>query len=345
MKRLLIILTMILSFSLQSFNLFASQKFNNPVEYDTGVTSLMNAVAAADYKAIEFFIKINPLEIDKQNIGGASALHLAVRNNDPIATKILIDHRSNPNLQDLEGYSPAMRACFYGYNDIFKIIQKDSSIDYTLLNNQQDGFIILSALAKNSFCLENVLQNIIPMRDLTVLELKDRLNRAFTISLAKEDQESKAVLLKYLNKLHKFQKKVRELKYSQPEPVMSSVPVQKFDTIEFELTKPKKGLKRPVIVNKSYELKRGSKGLKIEKPQPRKRYKIKKPKPPKKPKYKLKSKIIKKEPVKNDIVSQKPIIEKSKIVQMELAKPKEAPSRVSENTKNDDALVIDESIL
>lgn len=374
MYRLLIILLLLLTFSLKSVNLSASEKFDHP-EYDTGVTSLMNAVAAADYKAIEFFIKINPLEIDKQNIGGASALHLAVRNNDPIAVKILIDHRSNPNLQDLEGYSPAMRACFYGFNDIFQIIQTNSSINYTLLNDQQDGFIILSALAKNSQCLEQALENIVPTRDLSVADLKDHLNRAFIISLAKEDAESKEILLKYLNRLHRFQKKIKQIEstqYRQAQELknlsqMSSQPrrhdeylrvsAKNFNAVEFDLKKPARYnnyKQRPVIINKSYELTRGSKGLKIEKPKPRKKYKIKKPKNAKtskysdKPKYKLESKnktkiiekpLAKKTPEKTQI-SQKPIIEKSRIVESGLAR-----STASAEKPIEGDLVIDESIM
>lgn len=352
---------LIFSLSLKSLNLFASQKFNtDPVEYDTGVTSLMNAVAAADYKAIEFFIKIDPLQIDKQNIGGASALHLAVRNNDPIATKTLIDHRANPNIQDLEGYSPAMRACFYGYNDIFKIIKKNSSINFTLLNNQQDGFIILSALAKNGQCLEAALENIIPMRDLTVDDLKDRLNRAFIISLAKEDLNSKAILLKYLNKLHRFQKKIIEVESRQYQQAQELKRIPRMDTpkdldaIEFKLTKPNKNNRRKRSYDKNYRLSYGYSGLKLEdkNPKPRKKYVIKKPKV-KKVKYKFngkkkpdkkivikKPKKIIKRPVKKDTISKKPIIEKSRIVELDLKEPNAPVKKPKEGE-----LIIDESIM
>ncbi len=289
LRRILVTLLLITSFILKTGNISASENFNGSEDFDTGITSLMNAVAAKDYKAIEFFIKINPLDINAQNIGEATALHLAVRGNDIIATKILIDSGADVNIKDIAGYSPAMRACFYGYNDVFNILKDNSIINYKLLNNEGDGFIILSALSKNIVCLQETLRNIIPIRDLSIDELKDRLNKAFIISLAKDDNESKELLLKYLNKLQIFQQKVRNLSR-----INGEFEVQKKNTVSREESEDKNTSGKRV-----YKLKSGYKSVKIEdkniadarKAKKKIRYRIKKPTELKsnKSEYKLKN--------------------------------------------------------
>lgn len=217
--------------------------------YDTGVTSLMNAVAVSDHRAVEFFIKISPLNVNQQNIGGATALHIAVRNNDFDSTKLLIKSNANPNLKDIEGYSSAMRACLYNYNNILNSLNSKSVVDYTVTNNKRDGFIIVSALAKNSECLARSLRNIIPLRDISIVELKDRLNKAFIISLAKDDGQSKEILLKYLKKLQMFQDKVAQL--SQYDHKIKKRVIKKSVALQ--------------IINTIYVLKEGYKGIVIEK--------------------------------------------------------------------------------
>lgn len=226
---------------------FASSEYQDE-DFDMGVTSLMNSVAANDYQAIEFFVKIRPLDINRQNIGGATALHLAVRNNDKISTKLLIASRANPNLKDVEGYTPAMRACFYGYDEIFDLLRKNSNIDFSQMNNDKDSFIILAALAKNPSCLQESLSNIIPLRDLSIEELKDQLNRAFIIAMAKDDEALKVILLKYLKKLQIFQQKIMELS-------------------QYDHQTKRKVIKRSVIdniINTMYVLKEGYKGIVLE---------------------------------------------------------------------------------
>ena len=228
---------------------FASSEYQD-ADLDMGITSLMNSVASNDYQAIEFFIKIRPLDINKQNIGGATALHIAVRNNDKISTKLLIDSRANPNLKDIEGYTPAMRACFYGYGEIFDLLRNNSNIDFAQMNNDKDSFIILATLARNTSCLQESLRNIIPLRDISIEELKDQLNKAFIIAMAKDDEESKEILLKYLKKLQTFQQKVMEL--------------SKYD----HQTK-RKVIKRSAvddIINRMYVLKEGYEGIVLEGP-------------------------------------------------------------------------------
>ncbi len=272
--RFLLILSLITSLGLMSNNISASEYFtDNDDIFDTGVTSLMDSVASRDHKAIEFFIKISPLDINKQNIGGATALHLAVRNNDAIAVKILIDSGADANLKDIEGYTPAMRSCFYGYNELFKILDKGANINFALVNEKKDGFIVLNALSENNFCLEKTLKNIIPIRDLSVEKLKDRLNKAFIISLAKDDKKSKDILLKYLNKLHVFERKVSEL--------------SRFNNRTHKV-KSRNVYKAPRVrkINRSYELREGYDGISVEdidlsKPKKKTIYKIRKPVSPK----------------------------------------------------------------
>ncbi len=189
-----------------------ASEFDKTAIFNIGSTSLTNATAAKDYKAINFFVKINPHKIDQQNIGGATALHISSRNNDSEATKILVENGANPNVKDIEGYSAALRACQFGSRDAYELISSDSKINYSIKNNKGDGFIILSAIGGSDYCLSDALKNIIPTRDITVSNLRQDLKDAFIISVARDNEKIKDILLLYLEKLQEFEQKIYSLR-------------------------------------------------------------------------------------------------------------------------------------
>lgn len=191
-------------------NTFSSD-FSNLSGFETGNTPIIDAVSAKDYKSLEFFIKISPQSVNKQNIGGATALHIAARNNDLQALKILMMVGADPNIRDLEGYTAPLRACQYKNEELFSQIATTSKVRYDIKNSDGDGFVTISTLAKSYDCLKTSLNNIIPLRDIGVSKLKNDLKNAFIIAVAKNDEKSKNILLKYLDNLHNFEKTMSSL--------------------------------------------------------------------------------------------------------------------------------------
>jgi hypothetical protein len=60
---------------------FVSTKSESDSE-SSGITSLMTAVTNRDIESIKYLVKSASYEINKQNFGGATALHIACRNSD-----------------------------------------------------------------------------------------------------------------------------------------------------------------------------------------------------------------------------------------------------------------------
>lgn len=218
--------TALLVFTAISLSNAFSSDFSNISGFETGNTPIIDAVSAKDYKSLEFFIKISPQSVNKQNIGGATALHIAARNNDLQALKALLMVRADPNIRDLEGYTAPLRACQYKNEEIFSQIATTSKVRYDIKNSDGDGFITISTLAKSYDCLETALNNIIPLRDITISKLKVDLKSAFIIAVAKNDEKSKNILLKYLDNLHNFEKTMSNLD-NRPAP-SSDLGVTKF---------------------------------------------------------------------------------------------------------------------
>lgn len=124
---------LLLIFALIPSRAFSSD-FENISGYETGNTPIIDAVSSADYKSLEFFVKLSPKSINDQNIGGATALHIAARNNDIKSTKTLLNVRANLNILDLEGYSPPLRACENKNEKLFALMAKNNKINFNLKN-------------------------------------------------------------------------------------------------------------------------------------------------------------------------------------------------------------------
>ena len=64
-----------------------------------------------------------------------------------------------------------------------------NKINFVLKNNEGDGFITISTLAQSYNCLTAALKNIIPLRDISIIDLKRDLKNAFIIAVAKNDEK------------------------------------------------------------------------------------------------------------------------------------------------------------
>lgn len=201
----------------------------------------MQSVANNDVKGVNFFIKINPSEIDKKNIGGATALHIAVRNNNIEIVKILLKFNSDINIIDNEGYSPLMRAVIYGNFEISEMILKRNP-NLAILNKNSESVIIQSAISSCNKCLELIISKIIPDYNFDIILLKNQLKQAFIIAAWKNNQIQKQILLEFLEKLSKrnhYQKELQKINNIDATAIKTS---KTQSNIKYKLNKPKENL-------------------------------------------------------------------------------------------------------
>ncbi len=169
---------------------------------DVGITSLMQSAANNDVEGVKFFTRISASKINQQNIGGATALHIAVRNNNIEIVKILLNFGADVNKIDNDGFNPAMRAAYLGNSEILKILL-DKNTDVSKLNNKAESLIIQSAASGCDECLQVVLAKVVPSGNFEVEELKNQLSQAFTVASWRDNQKQKEILLQFLDKLSK----------------------------------------------------------------------------------------------------------------------------------------------
>lgn len=98
---------------------------------------LSSCAEASVPKAIE--------NIDMQNATGATALLIAVHNNDIETAKSLIDCGANVNLQDLIHDSPYLYAGANGRIEIIKYMYEHATIDYSVRNRYGGNTLIPAA--------------------------------------------------------------------------------------------------------------------------------------------------------------------------------------------------------
>ena len=139
------ILLIYLSFFLISllFVTVAKNSFAND-KSTSGVTNLMQSVVDGDVDGVEFFSKLNYRDINKQNIGGATALHLASRMGSLEIVKILINNGANLDIQDKEGWTALMRAASFSYESIVQELLKNGA-KVNNINNQKESAMTISA--------------------------------------------------------------------------------------------------------------------------------------------------------------------------------------------------------
>lgn len=176
---------------------FKSYAANNQ---DFGITSLMQATANNDIDGAKFFAKMNYSEINNQNIGGATALHIASRSNYHEIVKILLDVGADVDVLDNEKYSPLMRAASFGNKESMALILQKSPV-LAFFNKNDESIIILSTISSCAECLKMTLDEVIPYQNFRPEVLKSQLQRAFLIASWKENEVQKKMLMDFMNKL------------------------------------------------------------------------------------------------------------------------------------------------
>ncbi len=113
----------------------------------------MTAINSNDIQGVQFFAKAGPDAVNKQNIGGASALHIAARKADgENYINILINNGANINLADNSGWTPLMRAAIEGNIKNMMILLKNGA-NANITNNMNDTIIKQSAISNCNSCV------------------------------------------------------------------------------------------------------------------------------------------------------------------------------------------------
>ena len=166
------------------------------------ITSLMSAVSNNDVVGVGFFSKAGSALVNKQNIGGATALHIAAREANLEIVKILVENGADVNLVDNEGWTPAMRAALVGDAKIIDfLISKGAKLNQT--NVVGESAIIHAATSSCSTCLGAMFEKYNFIKLMNFALLKTQLNSAFEIAHNHENQELQTIINAYLDKVIK----------------------------------------------------------------------------------------------------------------------------------------------
>lgn len=167
-----------------------------------GVSALMSAAMDNDIEGVRFFSKSDKALIDKRNLGGATALHLAARQGNFEIVDVLVKGGANLDITDNEGWTPLMRAALAGNAPIVKLLVNNGA-DATKRNSIGESVIINSASSQCFECLNLVLEGSNFADRMEDETLKQQLSEAFAISRNREDSKSRDLLESYLNSLLK----------------------------------------------------------------------------------------------------------------------------------------------
>ena len=159
------------------------------------ISPLMMSVNSNDIDGVKFFAKAGRSVLNKRNIGGATALHIAARKGNIEIIKILVNNGADLNIKDNEGWTPLMRAASNNNSEIVsELIAKGANAN--LKNNLGQTAILHSTQSSCLKCLDLVLQKINYKKFDEVL-LEKQFEASFLIANKKGDGNIKDALSKY----------------------------------------------------------------------------------------------------------------------------------------------------
>ncbi len=186
------------------FSVFMTQPSYGQYIYGDGsdasdISPLMTAVNSGDVDGVKFFSKAGRSVIDKKNIGGATALHIASRNKNLEIVQILINSGADVNVQDNDKWTPLMRAAANSNPDItLELLKNGANADQK--NSVGETAMIHSANSGCFSCLEAVLKYI-DYEKVSKYLLDDQFDEAFLIANRKDDSKTKAILTHYKDRI------------------------------------------------------------------------------------------------------------------------------------------------
>lgn len=165
-------------------------------EGNSGVTSLMSAVINSDVEGVKFFIKTDPSSLNAKNIGGASALVIAARENNFEISKILIDAGADVNSSDNDGWTPLMRASLASNPNIIKhLLLKGANAGQ--VNKFGELAIFHASSSDCNQCLSTLLENYDFVKNVNPEVLKSNLKDSYELAMNHNNNDGQMILSSY----------------------------------------------------------------------------------------------------------------------------------------------------
>lgn len=242
--------------------------YNSATDEVAGISGLMSAVTNNDIEGVKFFSKGGPLIINQKNLGGATALHIACRESNTEAVKILIENGASVNIADNEGWTPLMRASLAGNAQIVEmLIVKNAKVD--AFNSIGETALVHATSSRCLDCLNIIIEKGNLVKTANLKTLKTQITDAFLLARNQEESSIKTVLEAFLDYVNKADNllttQITEAKPSDslPEPSSESSknePVKKLTVNKktgkkFALKTTQEQQEEPEVVVKSASIK------------------------------------------------------------------------------------------
>lgn len=161
--------------------IIASFNARADIKLIAGITPLMQAVGNNDIEGVDFFCKSSPQVINKINLGGATALHISARNRNIIIMEKLLKCNANPNVKDIEGWTPIMRAASFSDElAIKKLIQYGSKLNSR--NNNNESLMNIAVKSNCIKCIDTIIDQGLKLGLSNTMLLKKDINDSFIIA-------------------------------------------------------------------------------------------------------------------------------------------------------------------
>ena len=176
--------------------------YNSTSDESASISGLMSAITNNDIEGVKFFSKGGPLIINQKNIGGATALHIACRESNTEAVKILLENGASLNIADNEGWTPLMRASLVGNADIVEmLIAKNAKAD--AFNSIGETALMHATTSRCLQCLNIIIEKGNLVKNVNLKTLKTQIIDAFLLARNQEEPTIKTVLESFLDYVNK----------------------------------------------------------------------------------------------------------------------------------------------
>jgi len=187
-------------FASASLHAQVSDELYSSANNDTsGVSTLMSAVADNDVDGVRFFSKAGSALVNQKNFGGATALHMACRENNFEIAKILIENGADINAVDNEGWTPLMRAALSGNKEIIDLLLSKNA-QASNVNADGESAIIHATTSDCADCLNSLFSKFNFIKLMDVQLLKGQLSSAFVIAQNRDNQVTQGIIESYLDR-------------------------------------------------------------------------------------------------------------------------------------------------
>lgn len=234
----------------------------------------MSAVVNDDIDGVKFFVKSNRSDINRKNIGGATALHIAARLGNYEIVKILLENSANVNMTDNEGWTSLMRASLAANPDVIQLLLNNSA-NPTYFNSFSESVIMHAAMSDCDSCLKVMFFEYDFINKMNTDLLLDQLRQAFIIAKKHNKQETQAIIEAYLDEVKRSTMKMNTFEIGTTEDIEQNqvkYPKKLKNAVSSDgskkfVFKKKTPAQKADLVNKSSESPKNKQDDKISKPQ------------------------------------------------------------------------------